>query len=31
MYNYYRFNIIMRDVLRGDNSKQTNKQTNKNH
>ena len=28
MYNY-RFNIIMRDVLRGDNSKQTNKQTNK--
>lgn len=25
MYNY-RFNIIMRDVLRGDNSKQTNKQ-----
>ena len=30
MYNY-RFNIIMRDVLRGDNSKQTNKQTNKNH
>ena len=27
MYNYYRFNIIMRDVLRGDNSKQTNKQT----
>ena len=26
MYNY-RFNIIMRDVLRGDNSKQTNKQT----
>ena len=29
MYNY-RFNIIMRDVLRGDNSKK-NKQTNKNH
>ena len=34
MYNY-RFNIIMRNVLRGDNfkqkNKQTNKQTNKNH
>ena len=28
MYNY-RFNIIMRDVLRGDNFKQKNKQTNK--